>query len=86
MEELHALYDYKKQYFCSYPPLGSLQRVVSHYPQILTVPVKKIKSVMLFLRENCLFTVQQVTDILRDSPAVVLDNMGQLEYKFQVSM
>ncbi|XP_029308659.1 transcription termination factor 4, mitochondrial isoform X2 [Cottoperca gobio] len=62
---------------------GSLQRVVSHYPQILTVPVKTVKNVVVFLREKCLFTAQQVTEILRDSPAVVLENMGQLEYKFQ---
>ncbi|KAF7667530.1 hypothetical protein LDENG_00058400 [Lucifuga dentata] len=62
---------------------GSLQRVVAHYPQILTVPVKTIKYVMLFLREKCLFTVQQVTDILRDSPAIIQEDLGQLEYKFQ---
>ncbi|KAM7379261.1 hypothetical protein PAMP_004826 [Pampus punctatissimus] len=62
---------------------GSLQRVVAHYPQILTVPVKTIKSVVLFLREKCLFTVQQVTDILRESPTVVQEDLGQLEYKFQ---
>lgn len=74
------------QYFSFYPPLGSLQRVVAHYPQILTVPVKTIRNVVSFLREKCLFTVKQVTEILRDSPAIVLENMGQLEYKFQVSM
>ncbi|KAK5859908.1 hypothetical protein PBY51_021425 [Eleginops maclovinus] len=62
---------------------GSLQRVVSHYPQILTVPVKTVKNVVLFLKEKCLFTFQQVTDLLRDSPAVVLEDRGQLEYKFQ---
>ncbi|KAF1383915.1 hypothetical protein PFLUV_G00136790 [Perca fluviatilis] len=62
---------------------GSLQRVVSHYPQILTVSVKAVKHVVLFLREKCLFTIQQVTDILRDSPAIVMENVGQLEYKFQ---
>ncbi|KAM9349810.1 transcription termination factor 4, mitochondrial [Symphorus nematophorus] len=62
---------------------GSLQRVVAYYPQILTVPVKTVKNVVIFLREKCLFTVQQVTDILRDSPAVVVENTGQLEYKFQ---
>ncbi|XP_068455610.1 transcription termination factor 4, mitochondrial isoform X2 [Clinocottus analis] len=62
---------------------GSLQRVVSYYPQILTVPVKKVKSVVMFLREKCQFTVQQVTDILRESPAVVLEERDQLEYKFQ---
>ncbi|XP_042337359.1 transcription termination factor 4, mitochondrial-like [Plectropomus leopardus] len=65
---------------------GSLQRVVSHYPQILTVPVKTTNRVVMFLRDKCLFTVQQVKDILRDCPAIVLENMGQLEYKFQVSM
>ncbi len=73
-------------FFFLYTPSGSLQRVVAHYPQILTAPVKTIKHAVVFLREKCLFTVQQVTDILRDSPAVVLENTGQLEYKFQVSM
>ncbi|KAM6989850.1 transcription termination factor 4, mitochondrial [Tautogolabrus adspersus] len=62
---------------------GSLQRVVAYYPQILTVPVKTIKHAVVFLREKCLFTVQQFTDILRESPAVVLENRRQLEYKFQ---
>lgn len=65
--------------------IGSLQRVVVHYPKILTVPVKSVKNVVLFLKEKCLFTTQQVTDILRDSPAVVLEDKNQLEYKFQVS-
>lgn len=68
------------------PRLGSLQRVVAHYPQILTVPVKTVKNAVVFLREKCLFTVQQAADILRDSPAIVVENMGQLEYKFQVSI
>ncbi|XP_019733251.1 transcription termination factor 4, mitochondrial [Hippocampus comes] len=62
---------------------GSLQRVVVHYPAILTLPVKKIKHVTLFLREKCLFTVQQVTQILRDSPAIMHEDLAQLEYKFQ---
>ncbi|XP_028987564.1 transcription termination factor 4, mitochondrial [Betta splendens] len=62
---------------------GSLQRVVAHYPQILTVPVKTVKNVALFLREKCLFTSQQVTDILRDCPAIVHEDLAQVEYKFQ---
>lgn len=70
--------------FSPYLPIGSLQRVVTYYPKILTVPVKTIKNVVAFLRERCLFTVQQVTDILRFSPAVVLEDHDQLEYKFQV--
>ncbi|XP_029380789.1 transcription termination factor 4, mitochondrial isoform X2 [Echeneis naucrates] len=62
---------------------GSLQRMVAHYPQILTVTLKTVKIVVAFLREKCLFTSQQVTNILRDSPAIVLEDLGQLEYKFQ---
>ncbi|XP_022057798.2 transcription termination factor 4, mitochondrial [Acanthochromis polyacanthus] len=62
---------------------GSLQRMVAHYPKILTVPVKTVKNVVAFLKERCLFTSQQASDILRDSPAVVLENLDQLEYKFQ---
>ncbi|XP_003438221.1 transcription termination factor 4, mitochondrial [Oreochromis niloticus] len=62
---------------------GSLQRVVAHYPRILTVPLKRVKNVVMFLKEKCLFTSQQVTDIIRDCPAVVLENLDQLEYKFQ---
>lgn len=65
---------------------GSLQRVVVHYPQILTVPAKRIKNAVAFLREKCLFTLDQVTSILKDSPAVVMENTNHLEYKFQVSV
>uniref|UniRef100_A0A8C6TSC8 Mitochondrial transcription termination factor 4 n=1 Tax=Neogobius melanostomus TaxID=47308 RepID=A0A8C6TSC8_9GOBI len=62
---------------------GSLQRVVSHHPQILTMKMKKINHRVLFLKEKCLFTTQQVTDIFRDSPAVIQEDLDQLEYKFQ---
>ncbi|XP_046884079.1 transcription termination factor 4, mitochondrial isoform X2 [Hypomesus transpacificus] len=62
---------------------GSLQRVVSYYPQILTFPMKRVNNVVRLLRERCLFTFPQATDILRDSPAVVEEDLGQLEYKFQ---
>lgn len=60
--------------------------MVAFYPQILTVPVKTVKNMVVFLRERCLFTTQQVTDILRESPAIVVENAAQLEYKFQVSV
>lgn len=60
--------------------------MVAHYPQILTVPAKRIRNAVTFLREKCLFTVHQVAGILRDSPAVVLENTDHLEYKFQVSI
>lgn len=60
--------------------------MVAFYPQILTAPVKTVKNVVLFLRERCLFTTQQVTDILRESPTIVVESTAQLEYKFQVSL
>lgn len=69
----------------SYEIIGSLQRMVVHYPKILTVPVKSVKNAVNFLRVKCLFTTQQITEILRDSPAVVLEDQDHLEYKFQVS-
>ncbi|XP_077371616.1 transcription termination factor 4, mitochondrial [Festucalex cinctus] len=62
---------------------GSLQRMVVHYPAILTVPMKTVKRVAVFLREKSRFTTQQVADILRDSPAIVHEDLAQLEYKFQ---
>ncbi|KAJ8389554.1 hypothetical protein AAFF_G00117910 [Aldrovandia affinis] len=62
---------------------GSLQRVISHYPQLLTLPLKRVNGVSRFLREKCLLTVQQVTDILRDSPSVVLEDTGRLEHRVQ---
>lgn len=60
--------------------------MVVHYPQILTVPAKTIRTAVAFLRQKCLFTMHQVTGILRDSPAVVMENTDHLEYKFQVSV
>lgn len=58
--------------------------MISSFPQILTVPVKAVKQAVLFLKERCLFTTQQVSAILRDSPAIVVEDEDQLEYKFQV--
>uniref|UniRef100_A0A3B1II46 Mitochondrial transcription termination factor 4 n=1 Tax=Astyanax mexicanus TaxID=7994 RepID=A0A3B1II46_ASTMX len=62
---------------------GSLQRVISHYPQILSLPIKKVNAVSRLLREKCQFTVQQVTDILRDSPHILQEDHTSLEYVFQ---
>ncbi|KAJ0058708.1 hypothetical protein NL108_000439, partial [Boleophthalmus pectinirostris] len=61
----------------------SLQRVVAYHPQILTMKVKKINNMVMFLKEKCLFTSQQVTDILRESPAIIHEDLAQIQYKFQ---
>ncbi|XP_015216589.2 transcription termination factor 4, mitochondrial [Lepisosteus oculatus] len=62
---------------------GNLQRVISHCPQLLTLTPKRVNTMARFLQEKCHFTGQQVTDILRDSPATLLEDMAQVEYKFQ---
>ncbi|XP_075770658.1 transcription termination factor 4, mitochondrial isoform X1 [Pelodiscus sinensis] len=62
---------------------GTLQRVVSRCPGIFTLPWKKIDAVVRVLREKCLFTVDQVVEILHRCPSVLLEEPGDLEYKFQ---
>ncbi|KAF7692599.1 hypothetical protein HF521_010209 [Silurus meridionalis] len=64
---------------------GSLQRVISLYPRILSFPVKRMSTVSRLLREKCQFTAQQMADILRDSPHVVEEEPARLEYMFQSS-
>lgn len=58
--------------------------MISHYPKVMVLPIKRVNMVSRLLREKCLFTVQQVTDILRESPEVLEEDLAQLEYKFQV--
>ncbi|XP_060761289.1 transcription termination factor 4, mitochondrial isoform X2 [Neoarius graeffei] len=62
---------------------GSLQRVISHYPRILSFPVKRVSTVSRLLREKCHFSAQQMADIFRDSPHVVEEEPARLEYMFQ---
>lgn len=45
---------------------------------------KDIDRIVKVLREKCLFTVQQVTEILHRCPSVLREDPGELEYKFQV--
>lgn len=45
---------------------------------------RDIDSVVRVLKEKCLFTVQQVTEILHRCPYVLREDPGALEYKFQV--
>lgn len=63
---------------------GSIQRVISYRPQILTLPAKKVNAAVQYIRTKCLFTAQQMRDILRDSPEVMEEDLKHLELKFQV--
>jgi mTERF domain-containing protein len=45
-----------------------------------------IDDIIKVLKEKCLFTVQQVTEILHRCPNVLREDPSELEYKFQVRM
>ncbi|XP_062409982.1 transcription termination factor 4, mitochondrial [Sardina pilchardus] len=62
---------------------GTIQRVISYYPHILLMPAKRVNAAVEFIRTKCLFTAQQMRDILRDTPEVVEEDLNELEHKFQ---
>uniref|UniRef100_F7BMB4 Mitochondrial transcription termination factor 4 n=1 Tax=Equus caballus TaxID=9796 RepID=F7BMB4_HORSE len=64
---------------------GKLKRVLHCCPEIFTMRQRDIDSVVRVLKEKCLFTVQQVTEILHRCPYVLREDPGALEYKFQNS-
>lgn len=45
---------------------------------------RDIDRIVKVLREKCLFTVHQVTEILHRCPYVLREDPDELEYKFQV--
>nr|XP_056706394.1 transcription termination factor 4, mitochondrial [Euleptes europaea] len=62
---------------------GSLNHMVIHCPSIFTLPQNRIEAVKDLLMEKCLFTVQQVSKIIQTCPNVLLEDLDDLEYKFQ---
>nr|KAF6337095.1 mitochondrial transcription termination factor 4 [Myotis myotis] len=62
---------------------GKLKRVLHCCPEIFTMHQRDIDRIVKVLREKCLFTVQQVTEILHRCPYVLREDPGELEYKFQ---
>lgn len=68
-------------FLCS---VGKLRRVLHCCPEILTMRQRDIANTVSVLRDKCLFTVQQVTEILHRCPYVLREDPGELEYKFQV--
>ncbi|XP_029471467.1 transcription termination factor 4, mitochondrial [Rhinatrema bivittatum] len=62
---------------------GNLQKVISLCPSILTLPHKRVDATVYFLKERCLFSAQQVTEILRTTPNILHEEHQELEYKFQ---
>ncbi|XP_004637499.1 transcription termination factor 4, mitochondrial [Octodon degus] len=62
---------------------GKLRRVLLSCPEIFTMRQRDIDAVIQVLKEKCLFTVQQVTQILHRCPNVLQQDPSELEYKFQ---
>uniref|UniRef100_A0A8D2JCK0 Mitochondrial transcription termination factor 4 n=1 Tax=Sciurus vulgaris TaxID=55149 RepID=A0A8D2JCK0_SCIVU len=64
---------------------GKLRRVLHHCPEVFTMHQRDIDDIVRLLKEKCLFTTQQVTEILHRCPGVLREDPRELEYKFQVS-
>ncbi|XP_020038651.2 transcription termination factor 4, mitochondrial [Castor canadensis] len=62
---------------------GKLKRVLHICPEIFTMCHQDIDDIIKVLKEKCLFTVQQVTEILHRCPNVLREDPSELEYKFQ---
>ncbi|XP_075616733.1 transcription termination factor 4, mitochondrial [Balearica regulorum gibbericeps] len=62
---------------------GQLQRAVSRCPQLLTLPRKRMAAAVRLLREQCLFTAEQLREVLGTCPAVLLEEPHSLHHHFQ---
>ncbi|XP_015999703.2 transcription termination factor 4, mitochondrial isoform X1 [Rousettus aegyptiacus] len=62
---------------------GRLKRVLLCCPEVLSMRQRDLDSTVRVLRDKCLFTAQQVTEILHRCPFVLREDPSELEYKFQ---
>lgn len=63
---------------------GSLNHIAVNFPIVFTLPEKRFVALEHLLRENCLFTVEQISRILQWCPTILLEDLKDVEYKFQV--
>ncbi|KAM9279367.1 transcription termination factor 4, mitochondrial [Morus bassanus] len=62
---------------------GQLQRAVSRCPQLFTLPRRRMAATVRLLREKCLFTAEQLREVLGSCPAVLLEEPRRLHHHFQ---
>lgn len=62
---------------------GQLQRAVSRCPQLFTLPRRRLAAAVRLLREQCLFTAEQLREVLGTCPAVLLEEPRRLHLHFQ---
>uniref|UniRef100_A0A8U7NCR7 Mitochondrial transcription termination factor 4 n=1 Tax=Corvus moneduloides TaxID=1196302 RepID=A0A8U7NCR7_CORMO len=63
---------------------GRLLRAVSRCPQLFHVPRKRLEAAVRLLRERCLFTAEQLREVLGTCPTVLLEEPRTLHHQFQV--
>ena len=51
---------------------------------IFTLPAKRFVALEQLLRDNCLFTMEQISRILQLCPSILLEELSDVEYQFQV--
>ncbi|XP_020641969.3 transcription termination factor 4, mitochondrial [Pogona vitticeps] len=62
---------------------GSLNHMANSFPMIFTLPVKRFVALEQLLRDNCLFTMEQISRILQLCPSILLEELSDVEYQFQ---
>ncbi|XP_056663535.1 transcription termination factor 4, mitochondrial [Monodelphis domestica] len=62
---------------------GNLQHVCHWCPDVFTMSSGRLDGLVSVLRDRCLFSGRQVTEILHTCPRVLLEEPEALEYKFQ---
>ncbi|XP_064522938.1 transcription termination factor 4, mitochondrial isoform X2 [Pseudopipra pipra] len=62
---------------------GRLERALSRCPQLFAVPRKRLAAAVRLLRERCLFTAEQLREVLSSCPAVLLEEPCSLHHHFQ---
>lgn len=63
---------------------GRLQRALGRCPQLFTAPRRRMAAAVRLLRERCLFTAEQLREVLGTCPAVLLEEPRRLHHHFQV--
>ncbi|CAM9305525.1 unnamed protein product [Bubo scandiacus] len=62
---------------------GQLGRALGRCPQLLTAPRRRMAAAVRLLRERCLFTAEELREVLAASPAVLLEEPHRLHLHFQ---
>ncbi|XP_062439080.1 transcription termination factor 4, mitochondrial [Rhea pennata] len=62
---------------------GELPAVLGGCPSLFSLPRRQLEAVVRLLRESCLFTAEQLAEVLRTCPGVLLQDPRHLHHHFQ---